>query len=55
MPQNKTIYRCKICGRKLTSLKSIRRGAGISCERKMIEELNKGQVKFEDLEGANLK
>ncbi len=24
-------YKCKVCGRKLTSLESIKRGAGIAC------------------------
>lgn len=55
MQNNESIYKCKICGRKLTSLKSIRRGVGATCEMKKIEELNKGQLRWEDLECSNLK
>lgn len=44
-------FKCSICGRKLTNLKSIRRGAGVTCERKLIEKLNKGQISFKEIVG----
>lgn len=47
-------FKCKICGRKIVSLKSIRRGAGALCERKLIEKLNKNQITLtEFLENSN--
>lgn len=50
-------FKCSICGRKLKSFKSIRRGAGAICEKKLIEKLNEGQVRMEDItkECSNLK
>lgn len=48
-------YRCSVCGRKLKNLKSIRRGIGTTCEKKLLEELNKNQMKLEELECMNLR
>lgn len=42
--------RCNICGRKLKTSTSRLRNIGPTCEKKHIEELNKGQVKIEELE-----
>lgn len=45
-------HRCAICGRKLKTWSSVQRKMGSTCERKYINELNKKQMKMEDLENV---
>ncbi len=47
--------KCSMCGKKLKTWKSIQKGIGSKCEKKLLEKLNKNQMKMEDLECTNLK
>lgn len=45
----KNEHRCKLCNKKLKTWQSVLKGLGPECEKKYLEELEKKQLKMEDL------
>lgn len=43
-------HRCKLCNKKLKTWKSVLIGLGPECEKKYLKELEKKQLKMEELE-----